>query len=317
MSGPSIEAYPPGPNVSLDQTAEPTKTISVPFQLAANLMPLCGIPNPARGDGETRALSLSELNLATVAQGAPSSVKKHELVENAHIIRNASLQRFGPNTVMASVLTGANYLFEPLAAAHERALNQPLFDGLSQRMSFGITACWAFQMFREQPGLFMTGGQAWRAQRTLIHDTLVPMREPEPNKFAPPQPDTFAPLRKLVGWGEDVFFDSCRDVTRERSTLVMATDLVSGHTVPKIYAHPGDFTERFLRSIGMMPGPRERLSAPIVPESSDMAVLTAAWAANDLTARAPHENELAPACREANEEIRFRVTQLVGMRISL
>lgn len=312
-SGPSAENYPPGPAVSLEHAGEPTKTTVVGAHLAANLMPLCGVPNPSMGDGVTRTLSLSEINIATVRQGAPSSIKEDKLVKSAHVIHNASLQRFGPLTIAATVLTGANYVFEPLAEAHDSALEQSLFDGLSQRIRVGMTACWAFQTFSEQPQLFMTGGQAWRVQRTLIHDNLVPAAKSAPNKFAPSHPDTFAPLRKLTEWGEDigdVFFDSCRDLVQTKGALVMTTDAESGQTIPKVKAHPGDFTERFLRTIGMWPSPRERLLTPLMPEGTDRAILSAAWAANDLTSRIPPENELAPACRAANEEILSRLSLL-------
>lgn len=310
------EGYPPGPVVSLERMGEPDRFTTLAAQLAANLMPLCGVPNPDKGDGVTRLLSLSEINLSTISQGSPSSIKVSQLVEGSHVIRNASLQRFGPLTVTACVLTGANYLLEPLAQAHEKALEQPIFDGLSLRMRVGMTACWAFQTFREQPGLFMLGGQAWRMQRTLMHDAIKPTPEPEPTKYSPPYPDTLAPLKKLRGLGDDVFFDLCRDASRKRGALSMATD-VAGHAVPKVSVHPGDFTERFLRTVGLLPGPLERLSWPLVPDSSDMAVLTAAWAANDLTARTPAENELTPACQEANEVILSQIRQAGGLRIDL
>ncbi len=307
MSGSPIDAYPPGPTVSLQRMEEARQGTIGPSHIAANIMPLAGVENPTKGDGQTRSLKFSELTVNAILHGVPGKVKKEALVPTAHSIFPAAISRFGPNTLAAAVLTGANYLFNPIVANNRRILDHAPFRTLSPNIRLGIAACLSFQMFREQPNLFVLGGQAWRMQQTLLNNNLgAPPLVPQKHPY-PARPSSFAPSKPLEELG-GTFFDLCLETAQEAGALI---DVGKGerHVVPKVIAHPGEFTERFLKQSGRFPEAGEGFSmpSPLSIDLFDQSSLMAFWAGNDLTARANPESQSIGSFRALNEELAGRM----------
>lgn len=173
-----------------------TRAEIVPARLARKLAPLFGVPWPDGPFGERTWVSdFGRITLSEIARGAPlptrarageladRDVQGWEFVDRVAVtggtatlpneIANATLNRFGPDTKAAVVLTATNRLLDPVTEAITLALPTLVDDG-GRPVSPGLRlAAWAalvIEVFRSQPALVAAGIRARAIQRPL---TLV------------------------------------------------------------------------------------------------------------------------------------------------
>jgi|GEM_PF-3127045 len=139
-----------------------------------------GAPVPSRGDLSAlspgpRPATWQVVNRA-VASHRPSPTARPEPLPNE--IANATLNRFGPDTKAAVVLTGANALFEPVCAAIIEALThleqRTPIGMLPVRVRIGAWASLVLEAFRSQPALFVAAAQARAVQRAALQAWSIP-----------------------------------------------------------------------------------------------------------------------------------------------
>jgi hypothetical protein len=219
----------------------------VPARIARKVAPLFGVAWPGGPFGAQSWVSdYGKITLSEIARGAPLPTRSQaarlategdrdwQLVDRVavtrgpaslpHEIANATLNRFGPDTKAAVVLTAANRLLGPVTEAIEAAL--PFVIGKDSALlpvSLRI-ATWAgllLEVFRSQPALVAAGIRARTIQRELVTWT-VPLAagldgfpltrceigtNPEPDGDVPGSPraldvadQTFAALQLSPGW---------------------------------------------------------------------------------------------------------------------
>lgn len=167
----------------------------VPARLARKVAPLFGIRWEQSPYGLTWVCDYTQLTLSEIARGAPGPLRaeaarwekevpagqwravgrsvithrrpgaaKPEPLPNE--IANATLNRFGPDTKAAVILTAANKLLEPVTEAINDALAflaETSVGDLSLRL--GAWASLVLEVFRSQPALFAAAVQAREIQR--------------------------------------------------------------------------------------------------------------------------------------------------------
>lgn len=176
----------------------------VPARLAQNVAPLFGVPWPDGPFGQRTWVSdFSRITLSEVARGAPlptrTQTREHppesettwQLVDRIaiagrrsslpHEIANATLNRFGPDTRAAVLLTAANRLLTPVTTAIDEALGLlTTADGRPLPLELGLAA-WAglvLETFRSQPALVAAAIRARAIQRELVDPWNLPLVEP-------------------------------------------------------------------------------------------------------------------------------------------
>jgi hypothetical protein len=173
----------------------------VPARLARKLAPLFGIPwEGGPFGGRTWVCDYNRLTLTEIARGAPLPTRGRlrkaqdavsgawQVVDRAVVagpkvqlpneIPNPTLNRFGPDTKAAVVLTGANVLLQPVTRAIEEAL--PLVtaaDGseLPARLRVAVWAAMVLEAFRSQPALAFAAIRARAIQRELLVEWELPL----------------------------------------------------------------------------------------------------------------------------------------------
>ncbi|WP_239310572.1 hypothetical protein [Frankia sp. Cj3] len=166
----------------------------VPARLARKVAPLFSVAWPDSPFGTATWVSdFQAITLSEIARGAPLPTRSqvsalrdqapHDgwaLVDRIGVtgpagalpneIANATLNRFGPDTKAAVVLTGVNRLIEPLRAGLEDAIAL-LVDESGKPLSPGLKlAAWAgvlVEVFRSQPALLVAAIHARAIQRPL------------------------------------------------------------------------------------------------------------------------------------------------------
>ncbi|MGI9001466.1 MAG: hypothetical protein ACR2GH_07340 [Pseudonocardia sp.] len=173
----------------------------VPARLARKLAPLFGVPWPTGPFGpRTWVCDYNKITLSEIARGAPLPTRGQATRTRAEVdagwaivdrigvtgtnsalpneIPNATLNRFGPDTKAAVVLTAANRLLEPVTRAVESALRLLVAaDGAPLPASARIAA-WAallVEAFRTQPALVAAAIRARTIQRELLVAWHLPL----------------------------------------------------------------------------------------------------------------------------------------------
>lgn len=170
----------------------------VPARLARKIGPLFGVAWPEGPFGDRTWVSdYSRLTLTEIARGAPvagrdgRAAAPHQgwtIAERAGLtadgatlpneIANATLNRFGPDTKAAVVLTGVNVLLEPLLAAADAVGDLLVDDGGAPLPRPDRLAGWiavVLEVFRSQPALFAAGIRARAIQRHLCTTWELPL----------------------------------------------------------------------------------------------------------------------------------------------
>jgi hypothetical protein len=176
-----------------------TRTDVVPARLARKLAGLFGIRWAGNPFPLTWVCDYSALTVSEIARGAPARPGLPPPVEAASApwtvvdravvshglrgarpaplpneIANATLNRFGPDTKAALVLTGANVLMAPVTNAIRNALSflrqQAALAELPAAAQVGAWATLILAAYRSQPALVAAGLQARRVQRANLTD---------------------------------------------------------------------------------------------------------------------------------------------------
>lgn len=172
----------------------------VPARLARKVAPLFGVPWERNPFGSTTWLcDFNTITLSEIARGAPSPTRTETarlrgttfdrkwVFHNRAVVPgsepslpneivNATMNRFGPDTKSAVLLTAANALFEPVVEAMNEVI--PLLRGTSGELhpALRVTA-WAtvvIEAFRSQPALVTAACKARSIQRTLLATPQFP-----------------------------------------------------------------------------------------------------------------------------------------------
>jgi hypothetical protein len=170
-------------------------------RLARKIAPLFGVPWPGGPFGNRTWVSdYSKITLSEIARGAPLPTRaeaarlgapgqdgwrlverigvagKHATLPNE--IANATLNRFGPDTRAAVVLTAVNRLLDPVRDAAQTALAL-LVDGsgtaLPPRLRLAAWAGLVVETFRSQPALVAAGIHARAIQNELVESWQLPL----------------------------------------------------------------------------------------------------------------------------------------------
>ncbi|MCK2243622.1 MULTISPECIES: hypothetical protein [unclassified Crossiella] len=173
----------------------------VPARLARKLAPLFGVPWTRGPFGaRTWVCDYNKLTLSEIARGAPMPGRRADtavdgeadwaIVDRVAVTRpggalpneipNATLNRFGPDTKAAVVLTAANRLLDPVADAIEAALALLVAaDGtpLPARLRVVAWAALVLEAFRTQPALVAAAIRARTIQRELLVEWQLPLAE--------------------------------------------------------------------------------------------------------------------------------------------
>lgn len=172
----------------------------VPARLARKLAPLFGVPWEQGPFGRrTWVCDYNKITLSEIARGAPSPQRGRVAQARADVpsgwevldrvavagpgglpneIANATLNRFGPDTKAAVVLTGANRLLDPVADAVRVALRLLVAaDGspLPARLRLAAWASLLLEAFRSQPALVAAAIRARTIQRELLVEWHLPL----------------------------------------------------------------------------------------------------------------------------------------------
>ncbi|WP_010310464.1 hypothetical protein [Saccharopolyspora spinosa] len=172
----------------------------VPARLARKLGPLFGVPWERGPFGpQTWVSDYNKITLSEIARGAPLRTRGRAkapvadpdtwaIVDRIAVtgpggslpneIPNATLNRFGPDTKAAVVLTATNRLLVPVVNAVESAMG--LFvaaDGseLPVRSRLAAWAALVLEAFRTQPALVAAAIRARTIQRELLVDWYLPL----------------------------------------------------------------------------------------------------------------------------------------------
>lgn len=178
-----------------------TRSEVVPARLARKVAPLFGVPWPdGPFEGRTWVCDYGRITLSEIARGAPLPTRKKardaqqgvttpwQVVDRVavtgpgsslpHEIANTTLNRFGPDTKAAVVLTAVNRLLAPVTDAVGTALSL-LVSGNGTELAGELRlAAWAglvAETFRSQPALVAAAIRARTIQRELIVSWQLPL----------------------------------------------------------------------------------------------------------------------------------------------
>lgn len=170
-------------------------------RLARKIAPLFGVPWPEGPFGtRTWVCDYAKITLSEIARGAPLPTRAEaarlgppgdsgwRLVERIGVaaknatlpneIANATLNRFGPDTRAAVVLTAVNRLLAPIRDAIEAALALLVDDAgapLAPRLRLAAWAGLVIETFRSQPALVAAGIHARAIQNELVQSWQLPL----------------------------------------------------------------------------------------------------------------------------------------------
>jgi hypothetical protein len=169
----------------------------VPVRLARKVGPLFGVRWEHEPFGRTWVCDFATVTLAEIARGAPMPPKEEQarldavepprrgagtadawgLVGRAvwtpgklvapTTLANATLNRFGPDTKAAVVLTAANRLLEDATSAVTTVCEHLVRQGTSRPLALAVWAGLTLEVFRGQPALVVAAVQARAVQRSL------------------------------------------------------------------------------------------------------------------------------------------------------
>ena len=229
----------------------------VPARLARKVAPLFGVPWPDGPFGHrTWVCDYNKVTLSEIARGAPLPSRGQvawakdavtcgwavvdRIGVNApgatlpNVIPNATLNRFGPDTKAAVLLTAANRLLEPVTAAVRTAVGALAAASggpLPRRARVTAWAALVIEVFRTQPALVAAAIRARTVQRELLVDWHLPLA------------------------GASVALTRCEvsgpepDEPRNPASCPRELDLVDGTVALLGVEHPDEVADRLLREL--------------------------------------------------------------------
>jgi hypothetical protein len=169
----------------------------VPVRLARKVGPLFGVRWEHEPFGRTWVCDFATVTLAEIARGAPMPSKEEQARLDAEerprsgggatdawglvgravwtpgklvaptTLANATLNRFGPDTKAAVVLTAANRLLEDATSAVTTVCEHLARHGTSRSVALAVWAGLTLEVFRGQPALVVAAIQGRAVQRSL------------------------------------------------------------------------------------------------------------------------------------------------------
>jgi hypothetical protein len=295
----------------------------VPARLARKLAPLFGIAwNDGPFGSRTWICDYNRISLTEIARGAPMPGRGHRpdaadpaspwwLDERAAVtapggslpneIPNATLNRFGPDTKAAVVLTGANRLLAPVRDAVVSALGLlTAADGLPLPAHLRVAA-WAallLEAFRSQPALVAAAIRARTVQRELLVEWELPSapsaavlpltrseigapRRETGSRSRPDQLEVADSTATLLGVRapEELVDRLLRQLiavgTRQSSGHLWLSERAPGQLVVEALVPPTELVDRFVRDVVAVPGnDTTEPVLPAVPAVADLAGLS-------------------------------------------
>jgi hypothetical protein len=236
-----------------------TRSEVVAARLARKVAPLFGVPWAGSPFDMTWVCDYTTVTLSEIARGAPQAARADHPRSDApwtltgravattgrlpNEIAAATLNRFGPDTKAAVVLTAVNLLFEPVTAAITQAvtvLDRECGD-LPTRLRLAGWAAMVLEAFRSQPALFVAGIQARAIQRAALTQWRLPLAGAEVARC-----EIGAPRTGTWQAGTATSPDSLdiTDATIRAVRLPAAGDSTA--------AHAPEFAERWLRKLAAM-----------------------------------------------------------------
>ena len=170
----------------------------VPARIARKVGPLFGVPWTAGPFGSRTWISdYGRITLSEIARGAPLPTRAQaralvaadgvgwEVVDRVAVtarsstlpseIANTTLNRFGPDTKAAVVLTAVNRLLAPVTDAVADAMGVFVTGTPSVQLRLAAWAGLVLEVFRSQPALVAAGIRARTIQRELLVSWRLPM----------------------------------------------------------------------------------------------------------------------------------------------
>lgn len=163
----------------------------IPNRVARKLAPLFGVIWDENPFGRTWVCDYGTVTLAEIIRGAPLPGRAEQAALDAAAERgttwkhagravwtprraptpaalsNASINRYGPDTKAATVLTGVNVLLRDATGAIADVCRHMHATGTGTGIQYAVWAGLVLEVFRAQPALVMAGVQARAVQRSL------------------------------------------------------------------------------------------------------------------------------------------------------
>lgn len=298
----------------------------VPARLARKLAPLFGVPWERGPFGQhTWVCDYNKITLSEIARGAPLPTRgqatrtRDDLPDTWAIvdriavtglggslpneIPNATLNRFGPDTKAAVVLTAANRLLAPVAGAVESAMGLLVAaDGsaLPARLRLAAWAALLVEAFRTQPALLAAAIRARTIQRELLVEWHLPLAGSIADlpltrcEVGGPHTDagggTASRPRDLeladctvrslgVAASDEVVDRLLRQLmaigTRQSSSHLWLSERAPGQLVVEALVPPTELVNRYVTPLTHLldDGPAEREVLPRIPQAADLGKL--------------------------------------------
>lgn len=163
----------------------------IPTRLARKVAPLFGVVWEQNTFSRTWVCDYGALTLAEIARGAPFPSREEQIALDAAAepgatwqhsgraiwtprreptptaLSNASINRYGPDTKAAAVLTGVNMLLRDATDAIDNVCRHMHATGVAAGIRCAVWAGLVLEAYRAQPALVTAGIQARAVQRSL------------------------------------------------------------------------------------------------------------------------------------------------------
>lgn len=296
----------------------------VPARLARKLAPLFGVPWERGPFGSrTWVCDYNKITLSEIARGAPlptrgQATRARSVLTDAwamidrialtsmggslpNEIPNATLNRFGPDTKAAVVLTAANRLLDPVVRAVECAMGLLVAaDGsaLPARLRLAAWAALLLEAFRTQPALLAAAIRARTIQRELLVEWNLPLASsivglpltrcevggPHIDVGTSSRPRDFELADRTVhvlgvAAPEEVVDRLLRELmtvgTRQNSSHLWLSERAPGQLVVEALVPPTEQVDRYVAQVTYLldEGPAGREVLPRIPRASDLGPL--------------------------------------------
>lgn len=170
---------------------EVPRSAIIPSRVARKLAPLFGVVWDENPFGRTWVCDYGTVTLAEIIRGAPIPGRAEQSALDAAAepgiswkhagravwtprrgptptaLSNASINRYGPDTKAATVLTGVNVLLRDATGAIADVCRHMHATGTGSGIQYAVWAGLVLEVFRAQPALVMAGVQARAVQRSL------------------------------------------------------------------------------------------------------------------------------------------------------
>lgn len=293
----------------------------VPARLARKLAPLFGVVWQDGPFGtQTWVCDYNKITLSEIARGAPlpsrgqgarwrAAPGEWAIIDRVAVgplpneIPNATLNRFGPDTKAAVVLTAANRLLAPVARAVDAALGLLIAaDGsaLPVRLRLAAWAALLLEVFRTQPALLAAAIRARTIQRELLVEWHLPLADflaelpltrcevggphPDARSGSASRPRELDVADRTVrGLGvtaaDEVVDRLLRQLmavgTRQSSSHLWLSERAAEELVVEALVPPTELVSRYVDQLGHLldDGPAGRELLPRVPPAAELSAL--------------------------------------------